>query len=100
MRSFTATPCRGLAGLAVEVLALLTSHAHVAAAEPIVVALIDGSVVSGEVDDQTDAERLWLRREEAGIELCSGIAWSQVQAVHRGQNELIGHELRIDYRQN
>jgi hypothetical protein len=95
MRSFAAIPCRGLAGLACGLFALLIGNAYLAAAEPIMVEFVDGSVIAGQVDDQTDTERLWLRREDAGIELCSGFAWDQVQAVHRGQSVFRGRAILV-----
>lgn len=64
----------------------------IASAASVDVELTDGNIVTGEVDAQTDAERLWLRREETGVELSSGYAWSQVQAVYQGQRQLTGPE--------
>ncbi len=50
-----------------------------AAAEPITVTLVNGRKVSGEVDRRTNQQRLWLRREEAGIQLKSGLDWSEIR---------------------
>lgn len=93
MRSFAANRSLGVAGLAVAILTLLASHSRIAAAEPIAAGLIDGRVIVGDIDDQTDAERLWLRREVDGVQLCSGFAWRQVQTVRRGQSELSGRDV-------
>lgn len=83
-----------LALLRLAVLALNFGFTTLAFAEPIEVELADGNIVTGEVDDQTDADRLWLRREETGVVLCSGYLWNEVQAIYRGGNRIAGAEIR------
>lgn len=57
-------------------------------AENVVVRLSDEHLVVGEVDAQTDDQRLWLRREMTGIQLCSGYEWAEVLTVWRGEHAL------------
>lgn len=79
--------------LGLAVVAMIAGFSSLASAEPIDVELADGTIVTGEVDAQTDADRLWLRREETGIVLCSGYSWDEVQALYRGQNRIVGTEI-------
>jgi hypothetical protein len=62
------------------------------AAEPITVELNNGHVVKGDVDEQTDGLRLWLRREVDGIQLASGFAWNQVRRVESGGQVFTGSD--------
>ena len=67
--------------IALGVLLLTLAGSGLSAAEPIVVEMLDGSEVRGAVDFRTDEQCLWLRREAAGIQLCSGFPWEQVRKV-------------------
>ncbi len=51
----------------------------------------DGRTLTGVVDDRTDGDRLWLRREESGIILASSVAWDEIDAV-----DLDGASLSVD----
>jgi hypothetical protein len=62
------------------------------AAEPVTVDLQNGRVVQGEVDEQTDDLRLWLRRETNGIQLASGFPWNQVRKVSSADQIFSGPE--------
>lgn len=75
------------------VVAVAGAFGRITSAASIDVELSDGNIVTGEVDAQTDAERLWLRREETGVVLCSGYAWSEVHAIVRAGNRIVGSEI-------
>lgn len=75
--------------------ALATARALPAAevtAEVITVELQNGHVVHGEADQETNENRLWLRRESAGIQLTSGFPWNQVRLVRIGPEVFLGRD--------
>ncbi len=94
MRLLVAIPANNRLLLHLAVVAIAYGFGPFAMAKPVDVELTDGDIVTGEVDTQTDGERLWLRREEAGVVLCSGYPWDEVQAIDRGQNRLVGTAIR------
>ena len=65
---------------------------HLLAGEPITVELQNGQVIQGDPDEQTDATRLWLRRELDGIQITSGFPWDQVRQVKTGGQVLLARE--------
>jgi hypothetical protein len=85
---------RAAASLCVTILSLV--HAQfVCAAEPVTIVLSNGRSVSGQVDQQSDGERLWLRREEAGTSLSSGFAWDEIASATHGRKTLNRDQLQI-----
>jgi hypothetical protein len=73
-------------GIAAWLVVIGLASAPCWAGEPITVRLRDGRQIHGLVDHLTDAQQLWLRREDQGAEVASGFAWHDVtQVVHNGQ---------------
>ncbi len=58
----------------------------------VVVTLVDGRVLHGALDARTDAQRLWLRLETAGIQLASSFGWDQVSQVSLGHQVYAGRD--------
>jgi hypothetical protein len=50
--------------------------------------------VTGIVDGQSNAEFLWLRQSQDGIELCSGFAWTKVREIQQGNIKLTPNEFK------
>jgi hypothetical protein len=66
----------------------------VVAEESISIELKDGRTVTGMLDRQTDVQRLWLRMEEAGIQLASGYAWPEIERIFHEQRPITAEELQ------
>ncbi|HEY2881796.1 MAG TPA: hypothetical protein VGJ15_05170 [Pirellulales bacterium] len=81
-----------LCGLVVVV--LLTSYRATNAAEQIAVALNSGRVFVGEVDPQSNANRLWLRTESGGMTLRRPIDWDSIVLAETKQKEFTPAALR------
>lgn len=64
------------------------------AAPSLVLQFTDGSTAQGEVDSLTDEQKLWLRREEAGIQLRSGYPWSRISGAQHEGRFVVGREFR------
>ncbi|MGE0607926.1 MAG: hypothetical protein AB7O62_12600 [Pirellulales bacterium] len=80
------------ANLAIGLLASLLPNP--ALAEPVSITLAGGQQVSGEVDHRTNERLLWLRRQEAGIQITSGFAWSEIRNGQWANEVLTTAELR------
>ena len=48
----------------------------------------DGRILTGEVDEQTNANRLWLRQEKENILLTCSIAWNEITFASNKHDEL------------
>jgi hypothetical protein len=92
MAVFSAKSGHALVIVRISLLAWACCSTIARAAEPITVELHSGHVVQGEVDEQTDGLRLWLRREADGIQLTSGFVWNQVRSVERGGQVFAGSD--------
>ncbi|MEM8945444.1 MAG: hypothetical protein AAGD11_09685 [Planctomycetota bacterium] len=53
----------------------------------------DGRIFTGEVDDQTNEHRLWLRQESEQIMLTSSFAWTEIAAATDGERDLAGKSI-------
>ena len=58
-----------------------TAQEIATAPRSIVVVLRDGRTVAGELDPQTDADRLWVRRAVDAVVLRSGFAWLEIDGI-------------------
>ena len=65
-----------------------------AAEDSITVRLISGRTFTAALDRRTDAGQLWLRFEEAGIELLRPIDWDRIVSVTAAGQKLTGREFR------
>jgi hypothetical protein len=54
-------------------------------------ATLDGRLLRGAIDARTDADRLWVRREEGGVVLASSVAWDEIATA-----TLSGAEIEVD----
>ncbi|QDU54767.1 hypothetical protein [Aeoliella mucimassa] len=45
------------------------------------VTMVDGRVVTGEIDDATDRDHLWIRRGEGRVLMATSYKWSEVEQV-------------------
>ncbi|MEX0725495.1 MAG: hypothetical protein WD065_04455 [Planctomycetaceae bacterium] len=75
----------------------VVAHLPLAAAATVddllVVRLLDGRVVRGELDGQTDDERLWLSASDPGIRLSSAFEWSEIESILREREMLTKNEV-------
>ncbi len=94
MRLRTSIPANNNLLRCLAIVTVACVFGRITSAAPIDVEFTDGTIVTGEVDAQTDAERLWLRREETGVVLCSGYSWDEVQSIYRGGNRIVSAEIR------
>ncbi len=62
-------------------LLFMLAAAPVAVGTPARVALVDGRVVEGELDDATDEHHLWLRRGDDRVLLSTSYRWNEVASV-------------------
>ncbi len=50
-------------------------------ASVVTVQTVDGRELTGQIDSKTDAESIWIRREEENIVLTTAVAWSSISAA-------------------
>jgi hypothetical protein len=62
-------------------------------AQPLRIELSDGRTVSGTLDSQTTADRLWLRSEADGAQLTSSFDWSSITAAFQGERPISARAL-------
>lgn len=66
----------------------------VSGSESIRVRLVDGRDMTGMADARTDADALWLRREQGSVIMSSSIAWDEVASAVVNQRTIDVAELR------
>lgn len=65
------------------------------AAETVTVHLLSGRSFTGQVDEKSDADTLWMRFESAGrIKVLRPIAWHRVRSAEVGEQSLSGAEFQ------
>jgi hypothetical protein len=63
-------------------------------AQPLRIELSDGRTVSGTLDSQTTADRLWLHSEADGAQLTSSFDWGSITAAFHGERPISARILR------
>ncbi|HEX6963193.1 MAG TPA: hypothetical protein VF175_15105 [Lacipirellula sp.] len=65
-----------------------------AAAEQLLIETVDGRTLSGEVDERSDDNDLWLRMAEDNVVLTTPIAWSEISKATLAGDEVAAADLR------